>query len=292
MTRQGPQNDVTVCTATDRPALESLLGRHVALNTYLLGVLARPCANPIELTGDGRFYAQFEGPSGGSVIYVSHTGLVVPYGLRPASVGRLASAIWPDPPHASRSVRPFVRLVVGPSDAVGAVLGAITATFRPRLDRLQRQYEITPAELTVPAGASVERAGHADVPELSTLLATMQAEEFGFDPKQFDTPAFRTRIQTLVETGRVFVKRQAGEIVFHTSANATSSHGAQIEAVYTARHCRGAGLASSALGAAAASLLTTLPRLVLGVADDNTPAIRLYRRLGFQPTVELRLATA
>ncbi len=76
-----------------------------------------------------------------------------------------------------------------------------------------------------------------------------------------------------------------------TDFYAQSADGAQLEAVWTAPERRGKGLATRALTDLSARLLRRLPRVVLGVATVNTPAVRLYERVGFQSAGPLRLVS-
>ncbi len=295
-------------TALDRAPLVALLRRDLDANVYLLGVLARgqtqgdapaprsapsvaagaatpasgaPGAAP--LTADGEF--RLDGPAGQPTagVYRSHAGLVVPFGTELSGIARAARQSG------------AARLVVGRPEAVGA---ALSGERPPRLDRQQGLYRLT----STPGGARTGSAGGPEssglrlarldeVDEVCAVVAAMQAEELATDAARFATDGLRARIGRLILEGRTYIVRERGEITFHASANAQSADGAQLEAVWTAPERRGKGLATRALTDLSARLLRRLPRVVLGVATVNTPAVRLYERVGFQSAGPLRLVS-
>lgn len=262
----------------DRRALEALLRQRIDLNVYLLGVLARGETLPHTLSEDGQFTVSGAPPE--AVVYHSLTGLTIPFATHPAGIAAI-----------TRATLPRIRLTVGAPEHVAALMDAAGSSFQPRLDLPHRLYRLSPAARPPRADSGVRRAGPADLDDVCDALASMQGEEFGTDPERYRTPGFFKRVRRLVSEGKCYIVRERGELVFHASANSQSPDGAQIEAVWTAPWRRGRGLARRAVSDVCHALLGQYPRVVLGVAESNHPAIRVYERVGFQLVAPLRLAS-
>jgi ribosomal protein S18 acetylase RimI-like enzyme len=132
---------------------------------------------------------------------------------------------------------------------------AITATWRS-----------APADASAP---SVVQLAPSDVPALNDLYSRHPESAFSAD---------------LFSEGLYFGVRDGDRIAAAggTHALAAASGIAVLGNVYTAPEARGQGYATAITAALVAALLEQgYPRVVLNVFADNSPAIRIYERLGF-----------
>ena len=123
--------------------------------------------------------------------------------------------------------------------------------------------------------------------ELDILLpacVAMFTEEVGVSPIGSDSGrGYRGRIRELIGAGRAFARIEDGEVVFKAELGALSSGAAQIQGVWVAPHRRGEGLAAAGVAAVAAIAVPRMaPQVSLYVNQHNEPALRAYRRVGFE----------
>lgn len=114
----------------------------------------------------------------------------------------------------------------------------------------------------------------ADLDQLQRLYADGHAAG--------EAPDFFTA--SMLETGAFYAIRERDELVAAAGTHlvAPQEGVAAIGCVYTRRDRRGHGLASRVTSAVAAELLRSgVARIALNVNQHNTPAIRVYERLGF-----------
>ena len=143
---------------------------------------------------------------------------------------------------------------------------------------------------TVPSGeGTIERARPDEAEQLAELADAMNREDIGrgFEDHQAHLAAVRQRI----EAGRVWVARDAGQVVFTVNVGTRHGYGCQIGGTYVLPDRRGEGFASRGLSALLRHLLAQHPRVTLHVDERNAPAVRLYERTGFRADAAFRLAT-
>lgn len=125
-------------------------------------------------------------------------------------------------------------------------------------------------------------ANLADFDDLLPASIEMFTEELGVSPVIDGADlAYRMRIKTQIENGQIFVGRLGNELVFKVEIGALADSKALIQGVWVKSTYRGRGLGTSALGIVFAQLFGMgIAEVCLYVNDFNTPALRLYQRLG------------
>lgn len=156
----------------------------------------------------------------------------------------------------------------------------------PRLIQEQELYALRPPEFTAPACAlsTLRRVEPSELDALFLASARMHREETGEDPLEIDADAFRRQVRYRIHHGRAFVVfDEHRHLIFKADLSTRSHLGVQISGVYTEPRHRGQGLASAALRDLCALLFEEgVPLITLYVNRTNAPAIRVYKRLGFQ----------
>lgn len=204
--------------------------------------------------------------------------LTVPYIPDPTDASLLAEAMRAQTPP---------RMIVGPRDAALRLHQESAASRRPREIRDPQPVMVVDRQRLRDRGtAPVRRGTRADVGHLSLAAAAMHREEMGADPLATDPAAWRLRMGTLVDRGWSWLWTEGGEIVFKAELSAWTPEVAQLQGVYTQPRHRRRGVAAAALAAICAELLDEVATLTLYVNAYNHPAVRLYRRLGFDQADE------
>lgn len=180
--------------------------------------------------------------------------------------------------------------IVGPDLATTALWEGYKRDRSPRLSREQRTYVLWPERFEDPGAVVPTRLACLD--DLDVLVeasAAMYREETLSDPFGENPELFRRmhRHRILQRTCHLW-RADDGGFIFKTDLSCVGRAGAQLAGVYTAPDWRGLGIGRRALGHLCRELLTQHPYLTLYVNTCNTPAIRLYERLGFVPHVLYR----
>ena len=81
---------------------------------------------------------------------------------------------------------------------------------------------------------------------------------------------------------------RGGPITFKVDQSATSDDVVQLAGIYTVPEARRAGLASAGVAAVCAQLMESRPMVTLYVDRNNTAAVRLYQKLGFEAVGTIR----
>jgi hypothetical protein len=158
--------------------------------------------------------------------------------------------------------------------------------FRPiQLERAGQQlFRVTPALLQPPA--RLTRLRVAELRDLDAVIAVdraMVVEELGFDPFIHDGESYREGWRRRIREGRAWVVGPVGgALAFKLEQSAVCDEAIQISGVYTVPAERRKGLARDAMARMCERLLLDVPAVTLYVHKDNYPALRLYRRLGFE----------
>jgi len=253
----------------------AFLGTHLVLHVYLNALvlrdaLARPRDEWWGARRGGRLVA---------LIYMgANTGAVLPAGddleaLR--ALGAMASS--------RREVLPPRFQLIGPREAVAAVRARFPGDgTRMRLERDQLYMSVTAATLVrqepLPELRPARREDYAIVYETG---AALRAEELLEDPRETDPIAYARRAEEDCRDGHTYVWRDARGLVFRASISARTADAVQVSGVYTPPALRNRGIARRGLAEVCTRLLERSATCCLFVNAVNTPAVALYRRLGF-----------
>ena len=213
--------------------------------------------------------------------------------MRAAVMGGALTVPWiPDPddaPHLAAAIRaaPPVHLMVGPRAAVHALH---THLSPPRAAHEVRDHQpvmvVDRERLQVLPPAPLRPSTRADVERLAQAAAAMHAEEMGTDTRPPDPSAWRARMTQLVDRSWSWCWVDRGELVFKAELSAWTPEVVQVQGVFTAPAHRGRGVATAAMVALSSRLLAAAPLVTLYVNSHNDTAIRMYRRVGFEPVGE------
>jgi predicted GNAT family acetyltransferase len=121
----------------------------------------------------------------------------------------------------------------------------------------------------------------------------MFTEEVGYSPVAGGATAYRDRVRSLVSGGRSYVRfgvasddpySMAEPVVeFKAELGAVAQGVAQVQGVWVAPAVRGRGLSESGMAALVVDARRRVaPTISLYVNGYNTPALRAYRRVGFE----------
>ncbi|MEW6569160.1 MAG: GNAT family N-acetyltransferase [Chloroflexota bacterium] len=147
--------------------------------------------------------------------------------------------------------------------AARLVSGHETRTWRMVLE---------PESFTPPLLEEIVRLGPNDLPHIVTLFGRYPDRPDAFHPRQLETGVFfglRGSDGLLSVAGTHVVSQVEGI--------------AAVGNVFTRPDMRGRGFARATTGAVVKALLASgIQTIVLNVAQDNEPAIRCYRKLGFR----------
>jgi ribosomal protein S18 acetylase RimI-like enzyme len=149
--------------------------------------------------------------------------------------------------------------------------------------------------------AIIRRAEPADLPVLGRLGAQLLRTHFEFDPKRFMAPGedpeagYAWFLGTQLRSGdvAVFVAERDDDVVGYVYAGIEPQSWKElreqcgyIHDIIVDQRARGAGIGTQLVEAAVAWLRDRgQPRVVLGAADANDGAQRLFARLGFRRTM-------
>ena len=117
----------------------------------------------------------------------------------------------------------------------------------------------------------------------------MFTEELGISPLlQRNGSAYRRRVDALIAAGHAFgLIDDDGTVLFKADIGALSAHTCQIQGVWVRPELRGQGIGTAALASVIWHGLTLAPTVSLYVNYFNTPARRVYDRLGMTQVATL-----
>jgi len=117
--------------------------------------------------------------------------------------------------------------------------------------------------------------------------AEMIQSELEYDPRARNAE-FNANVRIMIDRGLWWVGEWDGELCFFCNCGPRSSQTLQLQGIWTPQHLRGRGLATQALAGVCAELLRESPSVSLYVNEFNEPALRLYKRVGFERAGELQ----
>jgi RimJ/RimL family protein N-acetyltransferase len=179
------------------------------------------------------------------------------------------------------------RMMVGPRDQVHALHRARRAPPTPREVRdPQPLMAVCRGRLRAQGSPAVRRARLDDLDTLVVSAAAMHREEMGIDPLAIDPAGWRARMAVLIDRGWSWIWMEEGRVLFKAELSAWTAEVVQVQGVYTAPSARGRGIATAGLAAVCEALHAEVPTCSLYVNHFNTPARRVYTRLGFETVGE------
>ncbi|MFR9726957.1 GNAT family N-acetyltransferase [Streptomyces sp. MS19] len=134
---------------------------------------------------------------------------------------------------------------------------------------------------------AVRRVRKDEMDIVLPAAVAMFTEEVGVSPLDADDGGltYQARVAETVGSGRCFARIEDGRVVFKAEIGAVTPDTCQLQGVWTAPDRRGQGLATAGLATVLRhALADTAPVVSLYVNDFNTPALTVYRRLGFTET--------
>ena len=223
----------------------------------------------------------FQKPDNKLVGLLWESGMAIPVGFPEAGLNLLAE-------HLHRH-RDKVTSFVGPREQVMGLWGRLENEWGQAADIRAPQYSmLIDCE---PAIAPDEEVRLADMKEGKLVFPVAVAafkEEVGYDPSTYGN-SYMLRTRSLIRHGRTYIK--LGEdvdgqprVIFKADIGALAGGVAQIQGVWTVPDMRGQGIASAGLSAVIRHLHgdSTINHITLYVNHYNTPALRVYEKLGFR----------
>jgi predicted GNAT family acetyltransferase len=125
-------------------------------------------------------------------------------------------------------------------------------------------------------------AGLADLDTVLPLQCAYEVEEVLAPGMPLRTDASRLILRQQITRGLVTIVQAGAQIIAKAGLNATGSRYAQIGGVYTLPQWRNQGIASQLMKLLVQAMLACGWGGSLFVKTHNTPALRVYRKLGFQ----------
>jgi ribosomal protein S18 acetylase RimI-like enzyme len=153
---------------------------------------------------------------------------------------------------------------------------AITAPPGWETNRVTPGLQMVGQSMTGVPDPEAEPLTEADVPEILDLVERAKPGPFG---------------KRTIELGRYLGIRQDGRLIAMAGERFRLPGWTEVSAVCTDPAHRGRGLAARLTLAVAAGILDRGDLPFLHTAADNTDAIRLYERLGFEPSHEVVFAS-
>ena len=265
--RLGPQDLVEVFGFLDRDPV---------LNVYLLALTLR---DGLANTRDEFWGVRRDDALIAMLHLGSLSGAALPVGDDPAALPLLAEQFV-----KRRGFLPRRFQVIGPRAAVHELSGRLEREgVPPRIRRDQIYMSLAPEQLApferVP---ELRRAGREDYQTLYDSGAALRAEELEEDPRQADPAGFARRTEDESRDGYTHLWTDARGLRFRASVSALTPDAAQVSGVYTPPPRRNQGFARRGLSELCRRLFERSRYMCLFVNDFNTPAIAVYRHMGFR----------
>jgi hypothetical protein len=265
---------VTRLTRSDDAALLALLSREPEVNLFGLG-LAEQGVDAL------LWFGTHDGDALRSATLVFSGRLAVPYGPAEDMV-----AIG-----AALRGRHRPGMLVGPRAACDALWSSWAWDREKECWFDQRLMVVdSPLDAPLPRGFGLARIEEAQ--EIADNQAAMDREDLGFSRADVDPRGHLSAARDRIESGRTWVIRSEGRVVFQINVGISSRWGAQVGGTWVPHHARGMGVATTGMLAIRQVLMRTHPRITLHVREANTPAVRAYARAGWRWSAPYRLAVA
>jgi predicted GNAT family acetyltransferase len=272
------QTRARVLLSSDLAALRSLVHADRVVNCVLDARL--------QLIGDldphrlgGHVWAIDDPATGSLRAAVFHGGNLIPVGTDTVALEAIAEQF-------ARTAR-GCSSIVGTADAVNAMWPVLARCWGPaRVVRPRQPLLVATTAGHVAPDPEVRPVRREELRGYLPAAVAMFTEELGVSPIGHDAGAsYRKRVAELINSGRTFARFGArGEVEFKAEIGALSDGTAQIQGVWVPPRLRGRGIGTAAMAAVLHHALRLAPTASLYVNDFNTPARRMYERLGMQQT--------
>jgi len=256
------------------PAALALLERDPVAHTFLLDRLDRHgCA-------DGSWFGAGDPLS--AVVFAP-----------PSALPRIFGSCMPTgSEEGCRAVGGYLRdrglpyLVLGATRAVRACWQGLG---RP-LFRVQQPQRLMGCSTPTPGPAlAVRRARPDDAPFLVQMHADLLTVELSLPPGRLDPDGQRSVIDKRIAAGTSWVAEVDDAVAFCADVGTCGPRGAQVGGIFVQPRLRGRAIGQRALRALLDQLQA--PHVSLHVGQENAPAIRCYRKVGFEPAGPVLLMT-
>jgi uncharacterized protein len=259
----------------DRPAVEALITRDPVAHCVVHSrVVAAARLTPFEL--GGRLWG-VDGPGGVLRAACFAAGNLMPVGGGADEIDSLAAEL--------ASHRRTWSSIVGPAPAVFRLLdGAGHAWGEVRAIRANQPVLVTTTRPRTPPDPLVAQVTPRQLTRYLPAALAMFSEELELQapPAGIHSP-YRARLTALIAAGLAFARfDEQGRVVFKAEIAAVSPLCCQIQGVWVDPALRGRGIGAAGVAAVIEHGLTLAPVVSLYVNDYNTPARRMYARLGFR----------
>lgn len=174
--------------------------------------------------------------------------------------------------------------IVGPSDEALDLWDMLKDSWgRSREIRANQPVLAMTERSALQADDELRYSSLADLDILFPACVEMFTQEVGISPIAGGSAnSYRARISELVSTRRSFIKRVDDEVVFKAEIGCLGGGVAQIQGVWVHPAYRGQGIAGPAMAAVVQRVIEDIaPTASLYVNDYNTPALALYKSVGF-----------
>lgn len=152
-----------------------------------------------------------------------------------------------------------------------------------RLEQPMLALTVPPVAAGHPIDARVRPATEHEVDLVLPASAAMFTEEIGYPPFVGSDRDYRSLVGALIRAGQTFVIVEGDRIIFKADVGSLAGGVAQIQGVWVAPDHRGRGIAAPAMNAVVQLVMESLaPVVTLYVNGYNEPALRAYRRAGFE----------
>ncbi|MDI1459442.1 GNAT family N-acetyltransferase [Catellatospora sp. KI3] len=256
----------------DRAAVERLLAAHPVAAAQ---VAERVAVRGLGWRADGRLYGYGGRRQPEAVLWSG--GQVSPVGANAAAVDAFAEMISGQPRVCAS--------LVGEAEAVLSLWDKLRPSWGPeRTVRACQPLLVLDALSSVKPDPLVRQVRPDEVDLVFPASVAMYTEEVGVSPLGEDGGrGYRGRVAELVRAGRSYARIVDGQVVFKAELAVVTRHTAQIQGVWVEPAYRGHGYATAGMAAVVRDALRRVsPSVSLYVNDFNTPARRVYDRLGFR----------
>jgi predicted GNAT family acetyltransferase len=180
--------------------------------------------------------------------------------------------------------------IVGLADTVAAIWPLLARTWAPaRSIRPNQPLLVLDGPVPTRSDPAVRPARSNELERYLPAATAMFTEELGVSPHVAPgSAAYRTRVSELIDARRAFASFDfRGQVTFKAEIAAVSPHTCQIQGVWVRPDLRGRGIGTASLATVLSYALELAPTVSLYVNDYNTPARRLYARLGMRQVATL-----
>ena len=274
----GRTGRVRTLTDVDLIAVRELLNQRPLENLFLSSRLDLFGLDPLRL---GCPVWGFE--RDGHLVAVCHAGVnLVPVGADAEALEAFADRVGP---------RRISQSIMGDAAQVMALFELLRSRWPQTWGRAREVRAHQPLMMidTEPLVAPDERVRPASMSEFAGYFAAavaMYTEEVGVSPLD-SAGSYQQYVRLLIESGRAFAGVTAGHVWFKSDIGSASGKYCQVQGVWLEPALRGRKISEPAMAQVVRLCRRQFEVVSLYVNDFNTPARRLYERVGFRTVGEL-----